>query len=597
MALTAQQSQTSAFAILGNRSFTLLWTGDLVSTIGSALNSLAASILIYRLTNSALSVGLMLIVSAIPSIFVGLIAGVFVDRLERKRIMVASDIVRALLVALIPLLIRFNIAWLYIIVLLCSMVEQFYQPAHESVLPEVATDQELAAANSLMAISGFGSTAVGFAAAGFIASAASIDWAFYIDSLTFIFSASCILFLRFAPLSVNDKTNVTAVVNNLKSGIQFLFKNPILRSLFFIYLPVFLSFGLWNSLLLPFAKRALNATEFQYGLQEALTSLGFVIASLLLARFADRWREGQWMVISFTGMGIVGLFFAMSDNIPVAIMLVMLSGFLNAPSSLARRLVIQRNTLREVRGRVLSAFFVSRDVVLLLGMAAAGLADLINVRVLVMAASILLIGAGTLALLMPGLGQPAREWRRALALLRGAKVAPGLSMGRAATLADMDLLISRLPVLSGLSVKDKQILASQTLIADAPAGTAIIKRGETNDAAYFILQGRAVAGREEGDAYRTLEELNAGDFFGEIAALTGVPRTADVVTEEPTTILQVPSITLRTMMNNPQINQIFLNKMTERMVRMNMIDFPRYVGLDQQTLRELRTIEPEVGPA
>jgi MFS family permease len=592
MTATTQTKASSAFTIFHNRSFTLLWSGQLVSTIGSALNSLAAGILVFRLTHTALSVGLMLVATALPSVFVGLIAGVFVDRLDRKKILITSDLLRALLVALIPFLVHTNIVWLYIIVLLCSAVGQFYEPAHESLLPDVATDEELAAANSLMAISAFGSTAVGFAAAGLIASAASIDWAFYIDAITFIFSAGCILIIRIAPLAVQGKTNVSAVVTNLKTGIRTLFSNPVLRSLFFIYIPVFLSFGLWNSLLLPFAVRALKATDFQYSLQEAVTSVGFVAASLLLARYADRLREGQWMVISFLGMGVIGMFYAVSTNIPIAVLLVTFSGFLNAPSSISRRLVIQRNTTRDVRGRVLSAFFVSRDLVLLLGMAAVGIADIINVRDLVMASAVLLIGAGILALLMPGLGQPAGEWRRAVTLLRGAKVAPGLSMGRAATLADLDLLASRLPVLSGLSYKDKQSLAARTLVADAPAGAPIVRRGETNDSAYFVLQGRAVAGREEGGAYRTLEVLNAGDFFGEIAALTGVPRTADVIAEEPTTVLQVPSAALRSMMNNPQINQIFLNKMTERMIRMDMIDLPRFVGLDQKSLLELRTAEP-----
>jgi MFS family permease len=594
MTISTQTKQSSAIAIFRNRSFTLLWSGELVSTIGNSLNSLAAGILIYRLTNSALSVGLMLVVTALPSLFVGLIAGVFVDRIDRKKILIISDLLRALLVALIPFLIHYNVAWLYIIVLLCSAIGQFYEPAHESLLPDVATEQELAAANSLMAISSFGSTAVGFAAAGFIASAASIDWAFYIDAMTFLFSAGCVLLIRIAPLAAHDKTNIAAVASNLKIGIRSLFSNSILRSLFFIYIPVFLSFGLWNSLILPFAIRALNATAFQYSLQEAVTSVGFVIASLLLTRFADRLREGQWMVISFLGMGVVGVFYAISTNIPVAILLVTFSGFLNAPSTISRRLIIQRNTARELRGRVTSAFFVSRDMVLLIGMAAAGLADIISVRGLVLASAVLLIGAGILALMMPGLGQPAEEWRRAVSLLRGAKVAPGMSLGRAATLVDMDLLASRLPALAGLSIKEKQSLAAHTLVADAPAGTTILRRGEMNDSAYFVLQGRAVAGREEGGAYRTLEVLNAGDFFGEIAALTGVPRTADVIAEEPTTILQVPSVTLRSMMNNPQINQIFLNKMTERMIRMEMIDLPRFVGLDQQSLLELRTPEPAV---
>jgi MFS transporter, DHA3 family, macrolide efflux protein len=588
---TVSVSQSSPYRIFRNRSFTLIWTGQLVSTVGSALTSLAAGILIYRLTGSALSVGLMLMATAVPSLLVGLVAGVFVDRLDRRRIMIAADLVRAVLVALIPLLIHSNIAWLYLIVMLSSGLGQFFDPALESTLPEVATDEELASANSLMAISSFGSTAIGFAASGLIASAFSIDWAFYIDALTFLFSAICILLIRMPAFKGEEKTSVASVVTNLRGGLKYLFDNRLLRSLFFISAPVFLSFGMWNTLLLPFALRALHASEFEYGLQEGLTSVGFVIGSLLMASLADRLREGQWVVISFIGMGLIGILYGLSTNIPVAILFVMISGFLNAPASIIRRVIIQRNTQREMRGRVSSAFFVSRDVVFLIGMAAAGLADVIDVRGLVIGSSLLLIGAGLAGLFMAGIGQPAAQWRRTISLLRGALASPGLGIGRAATAADFDLLASRFPGISGLRGQDWRGLAAEALVCDAPAGTTILRKGETSNNAYFILEGRAVAGREEGGQYRLLEVLNAGDFFGEIAALTGTPRTANVVAEEPSVLLQLPGSVLRKMMADAQLNRIFMNKMTERMVRMNMLDMPRYVGLDQQALRELRTDE------
>jgi len=200
---------------------------------------------------------------------------------------------------------------------------------------------------------------------------------------------------------------------------------------------------------------------------------------------------------------------------------------------------------------------------------------------------------GTLTLILPGLGQPAAEWKRAMTLLRGARAAPGLGLGRAATAADFDLLAVRLPALASLSLKDRQALAAQTLVANAPAGTVILRQGETSDAAYFIIEGRAVAGWDEEGGYRPLETLNAGDFFGEIAALTGMPRTANVMAEQPTTVLQVPAAALRQMTGHPQLNRLFLSKMTERMARMNMLDLPRVGRLDQQALRELRTPEPQ----
>jgi len=589
MTVAASSRPISPFSVFRNRSFTLMWTGQLVSTAGSALTSLAAGILVYRLTGSALSVGLMMMATAVPTLFVGLIAGVFVDRYDRRNIMLAADLIRGALVLLIPFLIPTNIAWLYILVALASAVGQFFDPAYASVLPEITSDEELAAANSMVTISSIGAQAIGFAAAGFIASRLDITWAFYIDAISFVFSAACVLLIRVAPLKVEGETNIPAIMRNLRTGAKIIVDTPSLRSLFLIYVPVFVIYGLNNALLLPFARRALHATEFEYGLIEGVTTVGFVLGSFAMASLADRLREGQWIAISFIGMAMTGIVYSLLSSVPLAIMVGTLATFLNSPSVIGRQLLIQRNTPREARGRVSSAFFVTRDTMFLLGMASAGLADVVDVRVLFFGNAVVFLIVGSLALILPGLGQPAAEWRRAIRLLRGAQVAPGLGAGRAATLADFDLLATRLPALSGLSRDLRQDLAAQTLVADAPGGTIVVRKGEASDAAYFILNGRAVAGYAEPGSYRLLEVLNPGDFFGEIAALTGVPRTANVITEEPSTLLQVPAPALRQMMGEPHLNRLFLSKMTERMARMNMLDMPRVAGLDQQALQELRT--------
>ncbi|HLE92859.1 MAG TPA: MFS transporter [Anaerolineales bacterium] len=584
----------SPFAVFRNRNFSLMWSGQLVSTIGTALTSLAASIYVFRLTDSALSVGLMLMATAAPSLLVGLFAGVFVDRYDRKKIMITADLIRALLVVLIPFLVPINIIWLYIIVMLTSAIGQFFDPAHESVLPEVASDEELASANSLMAISSFGSTAVGFAAAGLIASAADISWAFYIDSATFLISALCIYLINIKPFTAEDETSVSIVISNLRAGMRQLFNTPILRSLFTAQVPVLIAFGLSNTLLLPFALRALKATEFEYGLQEGLTSIGFVVGSLLMANVFDRMREGVWIAVSYLAMAVAGIIYSSLHSIPLAILIVTISGFFNAPSSIARRIVVQRNTPREMRGRVNSVFFVARDVLFLVGMGAAGLADAIDVRLMYLVSALILLLGGILVVVLPGLRQEGAEWRQALTLLRTAPGTSGLGTERPVLLADMDVLVGLVPSLSALTAKERESLLRQARVMEAPAGTTVLHHGEKGDAAYFILTGKVVAGitGAEGN-YRSLENMTSGDFFGEIAALTGTARTADVVAVDTTTLIRIPAQALRGLMSNPLLGALFLAKMTERLNRFSINELPRFAGYDQQVMRDLRTAPAE----
>ncbi len=145
--------------------------------------------------------------------------------------------------------------------------------------------------------------------------------------------------------------------------------------------------------------------------------MGFVVGSLLLASLFDRLREGPWLAFSFLGMGLAGIAYSFTRSIPVAIAIVTLDGFMNAPGSIGRRVIIQRNTPRELRGRVSSAFFVSRDLLFVAGMALAGFADVINVRVLFFLISLLLVGAGVWVLVLPGLRQ---QRRRVGAIVAGA---------------------------------------------------------------------------------------------------------------------------------------------------------------------------------
>jgi DHA3 family macrolide efflux protein-like MFS transporter len=588
----------SVLSVFKRRDFSLLWLAQLISTAGSSLTDLAAGIWVYQETGSALAVGLTLMATAVPSLFVGLLAGVYVDRHDRKRIMIATCLIQAVIVAIIALTVQIDsVIGLYALLLLNAGVKQFFDPAHDSLIPEMASDEELSAANAYLSIASFGSTAIGFALAGLLASTVGVTLAFVIDAVTFVVAAGLIALMGTYKMPEPDEdASVAVIVANLKSGMSVLFNTPIIRSLFVVGAFMFVAFGLWNVLLLPFSIRELGATEFEYGLQEGLTSVGFVVGSLLMARFSRLLPEPAWIVVSLVGMGVTGIAYALSTEIGPAIFFVTLSGLLQPPSSVSRSVLLQRHTPREMRGRVFSAFYVMRDVIFLIGMAGAGLADVVDIRLMIIFASVLLFVSAAFTLVAPGLG--ISTWRAASARLSAAmEGAPALATvpSRPATLADFDRLASRLGTFARLSPEQRQAFVADATIREVPAGTRIVQHGEVASSAYFVLDGAAAAGvPEEGGGYRGLSTMGAGDFFGEIAALTGSPRTADVVADVDSVLLEVPAASLRATMVVPEIQRLVFSTLTSRLLRTESADLPRLAGVDQESLRDLRTPRPPV---
>ena len=588
----------SMFAVFRRRDFSVLWLAQLISTAGSSLTDLAAAIYVYRVTESALAVGLTLIVTAIPSLIVGLLAGVFVDRHDRKRILIGTCLIQAVIVSMLAFVIGIEaiaLPGLYILLFLNAGVKQFFDPAHDAIIPELASDEELAGANSFLSIASFGSTAIGFAGAGLLASTVDLTWAFVIDAASFVICAALISSMGRYPMpEPEDEASVAVIVANLRSGIATLFGTPVLRSLFLVGAFMFFSFGLWNVLLLPFSIRELGATEFEYGLQEGLTSVGFVVGSFFMARFSSRLPEPLWIVVGLVGMGAAGILYGLSTSIPLAIGLVMITGFFNSPASVARSVLLQRNTPREMRGRVFSAFYVMRDIVFLIGMAGAGLADVIDIRVLIVVASTLLFVSAAFALVAPGLGLAAI--RAASARLRESEAAPVLAGApfRPATVPDFGRMAARLPAFSRLTQDQRSAFLRDATVREVPAGSRVVQHGDVADTVYFILDGQATAGVPEEDGYRGLATMGAGDFFGEIAALTGRPRTADVVADSDLTLMEVPAEALRATMTVPEVQRLVLSTLTSRLYRTETTDLPRLAGVDQEDLRDLRTPRPSL---
>ncbi|MGZ9164328.1 MAG: Crp/Fnr family transcriptional regulator, partial [Anaerolineales bacterium] len=218
-----------------------------------------------------------------------------------------------------------------------------------------------------------------------------------------------------------------------------------------------------------------------------------------------------------------------------------------------------------------------------------------DVRLLYLISAVMLVAAGMAVLFMPELGQSRAQWKRTLSLLRGVEAAPRLGAGRPASLVEVEKLIGHMPQLTGMNPKERAQLASDTLIAEAPGGKIVTYRGETSDAAYFILKGSVGVGYIKDDDYVIVNYLHAGDFFGEVAALTGMQRTANIITEEDCEFLIIPSKVLKGLAKKyPSLNVMFYTTIGERL---SQTELPRGTGFDQQLLRELRTSQPEIAQA
>jgi Ni/Fe-hydrogenase subunit HybB-like protein len=140
------------------------------------------------------------------------------------------------------------------------------------------------------------------------------------------------------------------------------------------------------------------------------------------------------------------------------------------------------------------------------------------------------------------------------------------SPGRPATLTDLELLARHLPELTSVPLPTRKDVLVGAEVLDLAAGDVLLRQGEKDTAAFFVLQGRLVVKREEGGRFRIIRSGGPGDQFGEISGLAGTPRLATAIAEEPSLVLRLPADSLRKLMKNAAMNKIIRSRMTERLM-------------------------------
>ena len=152
------------------------------------------------------------------------------------------------------------------------------------------------------------------------------------------------------------------------------------------------------------------------------------------------------------------------------------------------------------------------------------------------------------------------------ARLREGAVVPETARGRAATIDDLELLARHLPELASVSAEDRLKSLAGAMVLEVAAGDTLLRQGEKENEAFFVLAGRVVVEREESGRFRITRSVGPGEQFGETSALAGTPRMATAIAEGPTRVMRLPADSLRQLMRNPQMNRIIRSRMQERLM-------------------------------
>jgi Ni/Fe-hydrogenase subunit HybB-like protein len=143
---------------------------------------------------------------------------------------------------------------------------------------------------------------------------------------------------------------------------------------------------------------------------------------------------------------------------------------------------------------------------------------------------------------------------------------PGPSSSRSATLDDLEKLAQHLPEFRPVPMEIRQKLLASTTVLSVPAGATLLRQGELDSHAFFVLEGEIVVKREESGRLRITRTIRPGGQFGEVSALNNTPRMATAIAEEPALVLRVPVGDLRRLMQQHELGQVIHNRMSERLM-------------------------------
>jgi DHA3 family macrolide efflux protein-like MFS transporter len=401
--MSEQQKETKIRGrdLLRLRDFRFLWLGQIVSNFGDALTYLTLVLYINRLTGGdTQAIAWLLMALALPTATVGLVAGVFVDRWQRKRVMVISDILRGFLTLGLVIAVSTNQLWLIYLLAFChASVGAFFAPARSAVIPLIVPKDGLLAANSLSQMSAVFFRVLGTAVAGvLVGTLAAFNVAFVIDAVTFFLSAffiSRILLTGKEQLEKGASPTVSAILAELKDGVLLIAGSRILLGILVAVSVTMLGLGSVNVLLAPFVVNDMGLPETWFGALEFAQSAAMILSGIFITALASRFKSTTLISAGLLVLGVVLAWFSRSSAMWQLFLVMFLMGLASTPINAGIATIMQTSVANDILGRVSAALHAVMNTMSLVSMFLAGsMAALIGVRNVFLVAGILVAVAG-----------------------------------------------------------------------------------------------------------------------------------------------------------------------------------------------------------
>ncbi|MGH2751521.1 MAG: MFS transporter [Actinomycetota bacterium] len=294
------------------RDFTRFWVGQTVSNLGSSITLFALPLLVYELTGSAINLALTTAAQFIPHLLFGLVIGAYVDRLDRKRLMIGVDLLRALVISTIPLMAAFDaltVWWIYGTGFVMSTLTIFFDSSQFAAIPSLVAAKDLVTANGRIQASFSAAQIAGPLLAGLLVSTLPPSGVVLVDASTFLVSALSLgLISKRFNLRAEERRTPSTLRNDVMEGLRYVMRHPILRDISLMLAVANLLAATIYSQIVLFADVQLGASRSETAFIYAAGALGMTIFGLMAGRIRKRWSftmVAKWALILESALFVV----------------------------------------------------------------------------------------------------------------------------------------------------------------------------------------------------------------------------------------------------------------------------------------------------